>query len=139
MKTVLDGITGMPTTVIRKRDVFKARDTPPLCVISYGGEGAEDWATTGNGSTDQGTVGYAYGIWISIYRTNIGDVANSSTNPDLVDDIKEALNKGSLSGVSEVWDTEFQQHEEWEEGDFGKAKERTRFQMAFRAAQLRNG
>jgi hypothetical protein len=141
VKTVLDGISNMPTTVVRKRDVVLARDAPPgspLCVISYAGEGAEDWATTGNGSTDLGTIGTAYGIWISIYRDNRADVASSATNPDLLAAI-QALNKGSLSGAGTVWNTELQPHEEWEEGDFGKANERSRFRMLFQAAELRNG
>lgn len=139
VKTVLDGISGMPTTVVRKADVVLARDTFPLCVVSYAGEGAEDWAVTGAGGADQGDIGKVYSVRIALYRVNQADVAGSATNPDLVDAVKEALNRGSLAGVAAVWDTELEAHEEWEPADFARGGEVTRFRLYFRTGEARNG
>lgn len=139
VKTVVDGVSGAPTTVVRKRGAVRSRETLPLCVISFGDEGGEEWATLGAGSAEQGGIGKTYSILISVYRENAGDLDTTlTTNPDFIDAAKEALNKGSLSGVSSVWDTALEAHEEWEGQEFREGAEVSRFKLWFRTSESRN-
>lgn len=139
VKTVLDGVSGAPTVVVRKRDVVRVRDTLPVCVVSYGSDAPAGWATTGNGTTDLGTIGKTYAVVVAIYRANLGDVADSATNPDFVQVAKQALNTGTLSGVSSVWLTELQAHDEWEGQPFKDGVEVSRFVLLYDTAESRIG
>ena len=137
--TAVAAVTGAPTTVVRKRDVVKPRDTLPICVVSYGADADAGWATCGDGATDKGTIGKAYSVVIAVYRSNLADVADSATNPDLIEAIKQALNVGTLSGVSTVWSTALETHDEWEAQPFGESAEVSRFVLHFGAAESRVG
>lgn len=138
VKTVIDGVTGAPTTVVRKRGAMRRRETPPLCVISFGGEGKDEWATMGTGTADQGGIGKRYAIDIAVYRDAGGDLdVNLSTNPDFIDAAKEALNKASLSGVSSVWDTNLEEHDEWESQPFRDGAEVSKFRLWFQTSESR--
>ena len=77
---------------------------------------------------------------LAAWRDAGGDLdVTLSTNPDLIDAIKEALNKGSLSGVSAVWNTELEAHDEWEAQPFRDGMEVSQFRLWFSTAEARNG
>lgn len=138
--TVLATISGAPTIVVRKTDVVKARDVfpaSPLCIVSYGTDAPAGWGTIGDGASDYGTIGKAYSVVIAVYRANLADVDDSATNPDFIQAAKQALNKGTLTGVSAVWNTEIESHEEWEKQPFGQGAEVSRFALLFDSAELR--
>lgn len=137
--TALTGVSGMPTVVVRKTDAMRARETPPICIVSYGNDAPAGWATTGDGNTDLGTIGKTYSVVVAIYRTSLADIADSATNPDLIEAAKQALNGGTVSGVSNVWSTELESHPEWESQPFGQGAEVSRFAVHFEAAESRIG
>lgn len=140
VKSVIDALSLGVTTVIRKDAVIYEIDTLPLIVISLVTDLGEEWATTGDGSTDQGTVGRGVTIGISVYRANAGALQSDlSANPDIFQSVKRALNKGSLSGASTVWDTRLRENELWEGQAFRDGDEVSEFAMDFGSAELRLG
>ena len=142
VKVVLDTITGAPTTIVRKNDATHPRDSSsfPLCVISLGADEHEQWATTGNGTTDQGTIGIGLTIVISVYQKCLGDIqSNMTVNPTFFEDAKQALNKRTLSGVASIWNTTVQTNQAWEQQDFSEGYEVSQFTMTFMSGELRNG
>lgn len=137
-KTAIDALSLGISTVIRKDGVLLTRDTPPLIVISLAADNGEQWATTGNGTTDQGTVGREYVLGIEVYRANQADIAADSDNPDIFQTVKRALNKGSLASATTVWDTRLVENEMWEPGPFAKGGEVSGFALVFGSAEVRN-
>lgn len=138
VKAVIDALSLGLTTVIRKDGTVYESDTLPLVVIAFAGDLGEDWATTGDGSTDQGTVGRGVTLEIGVYRETQGELQTGlSDNPDYFQSVKRALNKGSLSGASTVWDTRLQSNEMWERRSFDRG-EVSAFQLDFGSAEVRN-
>ncbi len=138
VKTAIDALSLGISSVIRKDGVMLTRDVPPLIVISLVNDEGEQWATLGNGSTDQGTVGREYMIGVEVYRSNQADVAADSTNPDIFQSVKRALNKGSLASATTVWNTELRSNEAWEGMPFARGGEVSGFTMAFSSSEVRN-
>ena len=139
-KSVVDALSLGLTTVIRKDGAVYESDALPLVVISFAGDLGEEWATTGNGTTDQGTVGRGVALEFGVYRETQGELETGlSTNPDYFQSVKQALNKGSLTGASTVWDTRLRTNELWEGRAFGQGGEVSSFQLEFGSGELRNG
>ena len=140
VKTVLDAVAAAPTTVIRKRDIVHKFETLPIATISFGGQDYDEWAALGPGSsTDQGSIGKAYAIWVSVYRENAGNLDTTlSTNPDFFQAAVRALNKANLSGASEVWNTQVETNEAWESQPFRDGAEVSRLRIIFQSSEVRN-
>lgn len=138
-KAVIDALSLGLTVVIRKDGVIYEADTYPLVVISFAGDMGEGWATTGNGSTDQGTVGRGVTLEIGVYRDTQAELQTGmDTNPDYFQSVKRALNKGSLTGATTVWDTRLTTNEMWEQRAFRDGGEVSSFQLEFGSAEVRN-
>lgn len=107
LKTVVDGISGMPTSYVRKSDAARARDTKPVAVIAYMDEAPDEWAALGAGGTDRGSIGMGYDFAVTIYRVNPGNISSTlSVNPDILEDLRQAINTGALAGATTVWAVE---------------------------------
>ena len=139
VKTVIDGLALGVTTVVRKDgDVYEA-DALPLVVISLANDQGEEWAVTGDGSTDTGTVGRGYVITVGVYRDTQAELQTGvATTPDYFQAVKRALNKSSLAGASTVWDTRLTTNAMWEGQAFREAGEASAFQIEFGSAEPRN-
>ncbi len=139
VKTVIDALTLGITTEVRKDGAVFARDTLPLVVISLATDQGEQWAATGAGGADLGTFGKEYVVEVAVYRANQAEIAtNMTANQDYFESIKRALNKGSLSGATMVWDTRLMTNEAWEGRAFGEGGEVSSCGLAFGSAELRN-
>jgi hypothetical protein len=140
LKTVVDSITGMPTSDIRKSDVFQSRDTAPLALIAYQDETSDEWAALGAGGSDQGSIGMAYEFAITIYRVVSGDISSGlSTDPDILEDFRQAVNKGTLTGASTVWGVEWVQRPIWESDVFATGGQAARARVKVNSGEARNG
>lgn len=140
IKTVVDSVSGMPTSFIRKADVLRTRDTPPIVVIAPQDQTPDEWAALGAGGTDRGSIGIGYGFVVAIYRINPGNISSdTTTNPDILEDLREAINQGTLTGASTVWCVGLRNRPEWEESDFASGGEVSRFYLHVDSAEARNG
>ena len=140
LKTLVDAVSSMPTSYIRKSDVRRARDTLPVTIIAFQSETPDEWAVMGAGGTDRGTIGIGYDFSIALYRSNPGNIATTlSTNPDILEDLRQAINKGTLTGASTVWTIELQNRPQWEADEFGEGAEVSRFRVHVGSAEARNG
>jgi hypothetical protein len=139
VKSVVDALSLGLTTVVRKDGSIYESDSLPLVVISFAGDLGEEWAATGNGSSDTGSVGRGVALEVGVYRETQGELQTGvDTNPDYFQSVKRSLNKGSLSGASTVWDTRLRTNELWEGRAFGQAGEVSSFQLEFGSAEQRN-
>jgi hypothetical protein len=140
LKTLADGVSGMPSGEVRKTDVVHPGDTLPFFVIAYQTEYPEDWAVCGAGGTDRGSIGMAYEFVISIYRAGSGNVTSgATTNPNLLEDLREVISKGSLTGATTVWAIELQNRPQWEDAGFADMAEVSRFFVRVGSSEARNG
>jgi hypothetical protein len=144
VKTVISGVNGVPTNIdIRKKDSPHVDDCPIL-IITLGDELEPSFQVMGGGvSGDYGTVGKRYLIGISIYTKNLGDLSTDvDDHPALVLRIKQAidqpLNTGGVPESATVWNTELKDHPEWEQQEFSKGVEVSRFALIFESAEARN-
>jgi hypothetical protein len=140
LKTLVDGISGMPTSYTRKADVKWGRDALPVCVISFQVETPDEWGVCGAGGSDRGSIGMGYDFTIAIYRKSPGDIGTTlTTNPDILEDLRQAINAGSLSGATTVWAMELRNRPQWEPSDFADGAEVSRFNVHVGSAEARNG
>jgi hypothetical protein len=140
LKTLVDSITGMPTSDIRKSDVFQSRDTAPVCVIAFLTETPDEWAVLGAGGADQGSIGMAYEFAVTIYRVVNGEISSGlSTDPDILEDFRQAVNKGSLSGATTVWGIAWVQRPIWESDAFATGGQAARARVKVSSGEARNG
>lgn len=141
VRTKLTGIDGAPTTIeIKDNDQVESRQEDEILVITMG-EDPEVWTVTGAGTgNDFGDVGKAYQIGLSYYHKKLADpTVNLDAAPTFVLKSKQALNRPSLTGVPSVYDTTLVENPAWENQEFSKGLQVTRFGMIFLNAEPRNG
>lgn len=138
---VLENLTGAPDTIeVRMDDAWKGTDTPPLIVVTMGDEDIERYLSGAGTLTDQGDVFKTYQIGVTIYRRKLEGLADDlAQNQDFVLLAQQALNRKSLTGVSEVYGATLVRRTAWEHQDFHDGKEVSRFGIVFYASETRLG
>jgi hypothetical protein len=143
VKTVLEGVAGAPTITVRKEGALHPGEldsVTQLCVVSLGNVD-EEWAATGDGTSGKfGTISRRYGIVVSLYSRNLGNIQSDLTNtPDFFQLAKQALMKDSLTGVTTVWQVDSATHPAWEAASFGEGVEVSEFVFYASNTEPRNG
>lgn len=137
VKAVLAGLSGAPTVDIRKVFAVHPDDATTLCIVSFGSDVTDEWATVaGTG----GSTGKVFQIIVSYIAPSQGDLESSLTTvPTFWEDAKRALNLGSLSGLASVWNVIIESSEAWEKQPFGDGRERSDMGITVHCSELRNG
>jgi hypothetical protein len=145
--TILSGMTpsGCPC-VWRKTDAMESRDPTTIVIVTNGPESQTNRGSLGGVSTPQyaGSVQKGYTIGITVYGSNLADLAGDDVNPSFILQAKQALNTYPPFGVSayvpEVFDTDLiENNYEWENQPFKAGVEVSRFAVGFFTSEPRNG
>ena len=138
---VVAAITGAPDTVeVRDNDQVLPRDPDDIVIVTIGDETPGD-GTSGAGSGDDfGGVFKAYQIGISIYHRQLSDpAANLQRNIALTLAAKQALNRPTLAGAPTVYWCQLVQNAAWENNEFEKGLQVSRFGLLFHSSESRAG
>ncbi len=145
--TLLSGLTpGACPIVWRKTDTLESRDSAPMVIVSNLPESQVSRGTLGKIETPEqmGCVFKGYTIGITVYGSNLADLAGDDVNPSFILQAKQTLNKAYPYGVStlvpEVWDTDLIDNNlEWENQPFSKGVQMSTFAVIFYTSEPRNG
>ena len=130
------------TVVVREADVVQPRDTYPIAIVTMGDEDDDRELDTTGGPTDadQGDIGKAYPIGVSIYREKLGAIAADDANPDLVHRAQQRLGRARpFPALPTVYRGILVRNAAWERQEFVKGVEVSRFAVIFHNAESRTG
>ena len=144
VRTTLLAISGGPATaVVKEADTVGARDTYPLIIITMGDEDLDARLdTTSNGVTanEQGDIGVAYPIGISIYREQLTIPTADDVNQQFIERAQQSLGKARpFSALPSVYEGILVRRAAWERQEFVKGVEVSRFAVIFHNAESRTG
>ncbi len=145
--SLLSGLTPEACPIVwRKTDTLESRDAAPMVIVSNLPESQVSRGTLGGIGNPQktGSVFKGYTIGITVYGSNLAELAGDDTNPAFILRAKQLLNTAYPYGVStlvpEVWDTDLIDNNlEWENQPFSKGVQMSTFAMIFYTSEPRNG
>lgn len=140
VRQVVSTVPGCPQRIeVRDNDQLESREEDDFVIVTLG-EDPEVWGTTAVSSSTLGDVGKAYMIGVTLYHRKIADpTVNLNAAPEFVLKCKQALDKPSLAQAPSVYGTQLVENPAWEDQEFTKGLQVTRFGMIFLSAEPRNG
>lgn len=141
VQSVVAALTNVPDVVeVRDNDEVMPRDPDDIVVITIGDENEIGGVSGAGSGDDYGSVFKTYQIGISIYHRQLSSPAlNLERNIALTLAAKQALNRPSLAGAPTVYGTHLVQNAAWENNEFKKGLQVSRFGLLFLSSESRAG
>lgn len=135
------GLNGAPDTVeFRDNDQVEPREAREIVIVTVGDPNViENYSGAGTGD-DFGGMLVEYPIGVSIYHRKLANPATELTaEPDFVQASKRALNRPTLVGADTVYGARLIASPTWENQDFEKGLQVSRFGVVFLSSETRAG
>ncbi len=139
-RATIAALAGAPAVVVvRDTDVFHPGEGN--CIIITLGDEYEEKALSGAGTdADQGDRLMVYPVGFSHYAENLGtNQTGLASRQDFITTCQKTLNRKSVTGVTEIYDTALERRRLWEPESFKQGVEKSVWMLLCRSAETRLG